>query len=522
MAKMDKRDRVYIFDTTLRDGEQSPGAALNIHEKLEIARQLDRLGVDIIEAGFPASSPGDFEAVRRVSELVQNAAVCALTRAVQKDIDSAAEALKGTQRPRIHTGLGVSDIHLQYKFRKTREQALEMGVAAVKYARNLVADVEYFMEDAGRADPNYLCQVVEAVIKAGATVINVPDTTGYTCPEEFGWLIHQLIERVPGSENVVFSVHCHNDLGMATANALAGVRNGARQIECTINGIGERAGNTSLEEVVMALHTRRDIYCLSTNIRTKEIYKASRLVSDLTGINVQPNKAIVGSNAFAHASGIHQDGFLKERTTYEIIDPKDVGITESRLVLTARSGRHALRHRLEEMGYVCSAEQFNHIYQRFLDVADKKKEVYDEDLETLVADEMRVAPEMYQLAYLHVVSGGTTVPTATIRLIRNEEVLEASGIGVGSVDAVFQTINSMAKTKHRLVDYTVKSVTGGTDALGEVTVRISDKSGQVFTGRGSSTDIIEASAKAYLQAVNKLAFRQMAKKETKATAKKKA
>ena len=515
-----KLRKVDIFDTTLRDGEQSPGASLNVESKLEIARQLARLGVDVIEAGFPISSPGDFEAVRLISQEIRTVTVCGLTRAVIKDIDVAWDALKGAEKPRIHTGLGVSDIHLQYKLRRTRDEALEMGIAAVKHARKLGAEVEYFMEDSGRADPEYVYRVVEQIIKAGARVINVPDTTGYAYPEEFGCLIRGILEHVPATDKAIIAVHCHNDLGMATANALAGVRNGAGQVECTINGIGERAGNTSLEEVVMALHTRGSFFGATTGIRTKEIFKTSRLVSDMTGILVQPNKAIVGANAFAHSSGIHQDGVLKERGTYEIIDPKDVGISESQIVLTARSGRAGLRHRLAELGYICSAEQFSHIYQRFLVVADKKKEVYDEDLETLVADEMRSAlPELYHLTYLHVVSGGTTIPTATIRLARNGDTLEASCIGVGSVDSVYRAIDSIVKTDHKLVDYSIKSVTGGTNALGEVTVRISDEKSAVYSGRGSSTDIIEASAKAYLQALNKLVHRQEATKAVQATKK---
>jgi 2-isopropylmalate synthase len=510
MAGSAKVRKVAIFDTTLRDGEQSPGAKLNTEQKLEIARQLERLKVDVIEAGFPASSPGDFEAVQVICKEIRTVTICGLTRAVQADIDSARDALRKAAHPRIHTGLGVSDVHLRYKLRKTREEALEMGVAAVRYARKFVADVEYFVEDAGRADPDYLCQVVEAVVKAGATVINVPDTTGYTYPEEWGAVIRTIRERVPNIDRAVISVHCHNDLGMATANALAGVINGAGQIECTINGIGERAGNTSLEEVVMAIATRRDLFGVTTGVRTREIYKTSRLVSDMTGIPVQPNKAIVGANAFAHSSGIHQDGFLKERTTYEIIDPRSVGIPESSIILTARSGRHGLRHRLAQLGYHVTASQFDQVYRRFLELADKKKEIYDEDLESIVADETRMVPELYHLDYMHVVSGGTTIPTATIRLKRNGETLQATEMGVGSVDAVYRTIDKLVKVPHRLVDFSVKSVTGGTDALGEVTVRLADRSGAIYTGRGSSTDIIEASAKAYLQAINKLVTRREA------------
>jgi len=506
-AKEQKR-KIAIFDTTLRDGEQSPGASLNVAEKLEIARQLEKLGVDVLEAGFPISSPGDFEAVQLISREIRGATICGLTRAVLQDIDVAHQALRQAAHPRIHTGLGVSDIHLRFKLKRSREEALELGVAAVRYARNLVPEVEYFLEDAGRADPDYLYRVVEAVIKAGATVINVPDTTGYTYPEEFGALIRGIREKVPNIGKAVLSVHCHNDLGLATANALAGVHNGAGQVECTINGIGERAGNTSLEEVVMAIATRPDLLGVTTRIRTREIYKTSRLVSDLTGIPVQPNKAIVGANAFAHSSGIHQDGVLKERTTYEIIDPRSVGIPESRIILTARSGRHGLRHRLSQLGYQVSADQFEQVYRRFLELADKKKEVYEEDLESIVADELHMVPELYHLDYMHVVSGGTTIPTATIRLTRNGEMLQATELGVGSVDAVYRTIDKLVKAPHRLIDFSVKSVTGGTDALGEVTVRLGDRSGAIYTGRGSSTDIIEASAKAYLQAINKLVARR--------------
>jgi len=510
MPGAQKVRKVAIFDTTLRDGEQSPGAKLNTEQKLQIARQLARLNVDVIEAGFPASSPGDFEAVQAVSQAIRSATICGLTRAVQQDIDAAREALRKAAHPRIHTGLGVSDVHLRYKLRRTREEAMEMGVAAVRYARNSVPEVEYFLEDAGRADQDYLCQVVEAVIKAGATVINVPDTTGYAHPEEWGALIRTIRERVPNIGKAVISVHCHNDLGMATANALAGVINGAGQVECTINGIGERAGNTALEEVVMAIATRPGLFGATTRIRTSEIYKTSRMVSDLTGIPVQPNKAIVGANAFAHSSGIHQDGVLKERTTYEIIDPRAVGIPESRIVLTARSGRHGLRHRLSQLGYQVTPGQFEQVYRRFLELADKKKEIYDEDLESVVADETRMVPELYHLDYMHVVSGGTTIPTATIRLKRNGEMLEGTEIGVGSVDAVYRTIDKLVKAPHRLIDFSVKSVTGGTDALGEVTVRLGDRSGAIYTGRGASTDIIEASAKAYLQAINKLVARREA------------
>ncbi len=507
--------RIQIFDTTLRDGEQSPGASLHIEEKLEIARQLERLGVDIIEAGFPISSPGDFEAVRRIAATVENATVCGLTRAVQKDIDVAWDALKGAKRPRIHTGLGVSESHLKHKLRKTPDEALEIGVRAVAYAKSLgCEDIEYFTEDAGRADPVYLYRVIEAVINAGATVINVPDTTGYTYPEEYGALIRGIMENVPNIDKAVVSAHCHNDLGMATANSLAAVRNGARQVECTINGIGERAGNTSLEEVVMALHTRRDYFAAETNIVTTEIYKTSRLVSNLTGILVQPNKAIVGANAFAHSSGIHQDGVLKERTTYEIIDPKDVGINESKIILSPRSGRHGVRHRLQELGHAFTDdEQFEKVYQRFLGVADKKKMVYDEDLEALATDEARQVPQTYELVQLQVTCGDQAMPTATVKLRHeNRAILLDADTGNGPVDAVYRAINRIVRVPNELIEISLQSVTEGTDAQAEVTIRV--RSGEdIYSGHAAHTDIIVAATKAYLNALNKLLNKAPARRD---------
>ncbi|MDI6711861.1 MAG: 2-isopropylmalate synthase [Anaerosomatales bacterium] len=499
-------DRVYIFDTTLRDGEQSPGASMNTEEKLEIARQLVRLGVDVIEAGFPISSPGDFESVKRVGEEVGDAVVvCGLSRAVPKDIEVAAEALKSAKRPRIHTGIGVSESHLRDKLRITREEALERAVAAVKLARKFVDDVEFYAEDAGRAEPEFLYRMVEAAIRAGATVVNIPDTTGYSYPEVFGELIRGLMEHVDGIEGVTVSVHCHNDLGMATANALAGVRAGARQVECTINGIGERAGNTALEEVVMALKARRDVFGVETGINTREIMRTSRLVSSITGIRVQPNKAIVGANAFAHSSGIHQDGVLKERTTYEIIDPAEVGAGTSRIVLTARSGRHALRHRLEELGFPLDDDEFERVYEAFLDVADKKKEVYDEDLEAIVGESERTLHETYHLQQVHVSCGEPGIPTATVELVAADgRHLIDSSHGNGPVDAVYNAINRIVQAPNDLTEFSVQSVTRGIDAIGEVTIRIRAEDGQVFTGRGAHPDIIVASAKAYTNALNRL------------------
>jgi len=499
-------EKVFIFDTTLRDGEQSPGASMNTEEKLEITRQLIRLGVDVIEAGFPVSSPGDFASVQRIAAEVGDAAVvCGLTRAVPKDIEICAAALAGAARPRIHTGIGVSESHLQDKLRISGDEAIERGVAAVKLARTFVEDVEFYAEDAGRANPAFLYRMVEAVIAAGATVVNIPDTTGYTYPEEFGSLIAGLANSVRGIETVTIAVHCHNDLGMATANALAGVKAGARQVECTINGIGERAGNTSLEEVVMAIRQRGDILGVNTGINTREIMRSSRLVSTITGIRVQPNKAIVGANAFAHSSGIHQDGVLKERSTYEIIDPVDVGAGGSAIVLTARSGRHALKHRLEELGYDLPTEEFERVHVAFLDLADKKKEVFDEDLEVLVGESERTVNEMFHLAQVHFTSGEPGIPTATVELITadGEHIIDSSH-GTGPVDAVYKAINRIVHVENELSEFSVQSVTRGIDALGEVTIRVTAADGRIFTGRGAHSDIIVASARAYTNALNRL------------------
>ena len=503
---MSAADRVFIFDTTLRDGEQSPGASMNTAEKLEIARQLVRLGVDVIEAGFPISSPGDFESVRRIAAEVGDAAVvCALSRAVPADIERAAEALEGAKRPRIHTGIGVSPSHLNDKLRIGKDEAVERAVAAVRLARAFTDDVEFYAEDAGRAEPEFLYRMVEAVVGAGATVVNIPDTTGYSYPEVFGALIGGLMQNVRGIEDVIVSVHCHNDLGLATANALAGVRAGARQIECTINGLGERAGNTAMEEVVMALKMRPDVFGVDTGINTKEFVRASRLVSSITGILVQPNKAIVGANAFAHSSGIHQDGVLKERSTYEIIDPADVGAGGSSIVLTARSGRAALRHRLAELGFAMEDAEFEKIHEAFLELADKKKEVYDEDLEALVGEAERTVGEMYHLEQVHVSCGDPGIPTATVELVTADgERLIDSSHGNGPVDAVYHAINRIVQVPNDLTEFSVQSVTRGIDAVGEVTIRVKSEDGRTFTGRGAHPDIIVASAKAYTNALNRL------------------
>jgi 2-isopropylmalate synthase len=508
------KDSIIVFDTTLRDGEQSPGAALNVNEKIEIAHALEEMGVDIIEAGFPISSPGDFRAVQRISQEIRNCTICGLTRANLKDIDAAADALRSAARPRIHTGLGVSDVHIRYKLRTTPEGALERGVEAVRYARRFVEDVQYYTEDAGRAEPGYLYRVLEAVIAAGATVVNIPDTTGYSSPEEFGALIRGIFENVPNIDKATVSVHCHNDLGMATANTLAAVRNGARQVEVTVNGIGERAGNTSMEEVVMAIQTRRDLFGLGTGIDARRIYPVSRLVSQLTGIPVQPNKAIVGTNAFAHSSGIHQDGVLKERTTYEIINPRDVGVPDSEIVLSARSGRAGLRHRLADLGYTLDQEQFEKVYERFLVVADKKKTVDTRDLEAIIADEVQTFfEETYHLEHVQVSCGDHSVPTATV-CIRgpDDEIYCDADHGTGPVDAVYRAINRVIGEPNELIEFSVQAVTEGIDAVGRVTIRIQAEEPvkengwerRVFSGRGSDMDIVVASAKAYMFALNRL------------------
>jgi len=494
--------RIIIFDTTLRDGEQVPGAKLNAVQKLEIANQLERLGVDVIEAGFPASSPGDFEAVRGIAQKVRKPIITALARTVKEDIDAVWGAIREAAHPRIHIVLGASDIHVERKLRTDRDKALTMGVEAVRYAKTLTPEIEYSTEDASRSDLDYLCRVIEAVIEAGATVVNIPDTVGYAVPAQFGKLIKELRMRVPSIDRVILSVHCHNDLGLATSNTLAAIANGAQQVEVTINGIGERAGNTSLEEVVMAIKTRQDYFGATTAIDTTAIYKTSRLVSRLMGIPVQPNKAIVGSNAFAHSSGIHQDGILKDRTTYEIIRPEDVGVAQHHLVLTARSGRHALKHRLEELGYQLSPEVFEKVHTRFLAVADRKKEISDEDLESIVDIEISKAPEVFAFENIQTVSGNQALPLSAVTLRRNGEIITDAACGNGPVDAAFRCIARIVGLEVKLQDYELKAVTQGTDALGEAAVKV-EIGGQIFSGRATSTDIIEASARAYLNAINR-------------------
>ena len=498
--------KIAIFDTTLRDGEQSPGASMNSEEKLIITRQLLRLGVDVIEAGFPVSSPGDFKSVQQIAaEVDDKAIVCALTRAVEKDIDSAAQALEHCKRPRIHTGIGVSPSHIYDKLHSTPEKILENAVAAVKYAKKYVEDVEFYAEDAGRSDYEYLAKITEAVIDAGATVVNIPDTTGYSLPEEFGRRIKYLMEHVSNVDKATISVHTHNDLGMATALAIAGVQNGATQVECTINGLGERAGNTAMEEVVMAIKMHGDELDAHTDINTREFIRASRLVSSISGFLVQPNKAIVGANAFAHSSGIHQDGVIKSRNTYEIIDPAEVGASQSSIVLSARSGRAALRHRVEQLGYKIEGESLNRLYDAFLDLADKKKEVYDEDLESLIGEHNRNQKAYYTLKSVQISCGQPLIPTATVTLLDNEDrEFVACSTGTGPVDALYKAVNEIVDIDNELSEFAVQSVTRGIDALGEVTIRVTSSDGEVFSGRGADNDIIVSSAKAYINALNRL------------------
>jgi len=496
---------IRIFDTTLRDGEQSPGASMNLEEKVMIAKQLARLGVDIIEAGFAYSSPGDFEAVRQIARQVEGPTICSLARARPEDIDRAWEALKEAPKARIHTFLSTSDIHLKHQFRMTRKEALKRAVEMVERARGYVRDVEFSPMDASRSDVTYLCEVIEAVIAAGAGTVNIPDTVGYATPQEFGQLIATIRKKVKNCKKAVISVHCHNDLGVAVANSLAAIAAGAGQVECTINGIGERAGNASLEEIVMGLRTRKDFYKADTKIRTEEISKTSRLVSQITGMVVQPNKAIVGANAFAHTSGIHQDGLLKEKSTYEIMRPESIGLGQMQLVMGKLSGRHAFRQRLEDAGYKLTDDEVNQAFERFKRLADQKKEIFEEDLEAIVSEQIRRIPERYVLKTLFVQSGTGQVPTATVELDIDGRAMKQTGTGDGPVDAAYRTIAAMTGTKSRLLQYVVKAITGGTDAQGEVSVRV-EEAGKTTSGNGADTDIIVASAKAYLNALNKLAY----------------
>ncbi len=503
-------EKVYIFDTTLRDGEQSPGASLNIKEKLQIAKQLAKLKVDIIEAGFPVSSKGNAEAVNLIAKEVKGPIICGLARATKKDIDIAYNALKPAKKYCIHVFLATSKIHMKYKLRKAKDEILKSAVKAVKYANKYSDIVEFSPEDASRTDPDFLVKVVSEVINAGADVINIPDTVGYTVPDEFGSLICKLKQEVPNISKAIISVHCHNDLGLGVANSLAALVNGARQVECTINGIGERAGNAALEEIVMSILTRKDFFNFKTDIKTSQLYKTSKLVSKLTGIKVQPNKAIIGENAFSHESGIHQDGVLKERTTYEIMDPKTVGFEESKLVLGKLSGRHAFKEKLQKMGFDLNKEELDKAFRRFKNLADKKRYIFDEDLISIIEEEIIQISKTWVLDYIHTSSGNNTIPTATVRLKKQGKILQDAASGDGPVDACYKTIDRITGTKCELLSYDLNAVTGGKDALGEVTAKI--KSGKmVVTGKGTSTDIIEASAKAYLDAINRLRYRKVNK-----------
>ncbi|MGA2677819.1 MAG: 2-isopropylmalate synthase [Sedimentisphaerales bacterium] len=504
------QDKVIIFDTTLRDGEQAPGASLSVAEKLEIAQQLALLGVDVIEAGFPVSSPAQFDATKLIAEQVKNSTICGLARAHEADIASAGKALAPAKKRRIHTFIATSPIHMKHKLNKTPAEVLKMAVAAVKLAKTFTDDVEFSPEDACRSEMPFLIEILTAVIEAGATTLNIPDTVGYVLPYEYGQIIAQLVAGVPGIDKTVISTHCHNDLGQAVANSLAGVRNGARQVECSINGLGERAGNAALEEVVMAIHTRPDFFTkaaggkpVTTGIRTTEIYRTSQLVSRLTGFVIQPNKAIVGANAFAHESGVHVDGVLKERKTYEIMTPETIGLAGSRMVLGRHTGRHGFTDHCKKLGYKLSKDEVEHAYNRFLQVADKKKEVFDEDLVAIIDDEVRAVEHTFTLEYLRVLIETGNAPTASVKIKTKGEVKEAQADGDGPVDAAYNAIREATGFSPKLESYSIRAVTSGKEALGEATVKIKTD-GRTFVGRGISTDIIEASAKAYIDAINRM------------------
>jgi 2-isopropylmalate synthase len=502
---MSKSKLIRIFDTTLRDGEQSPGASMNIEEKLRIAHQLEKMNVDVIEAGFPIASDGDFEAVRKVAQTIKGPQISGLCRANDKDIDRAWEALKyAGERGRIHTFIATSDIHMKYKLKMNDEQVVAAAVQAVKRAAGYTPNVEFSAEDAVRTRLPFLAKVVEAVIAAGAKVVNIPDTVGYTIPFEYFNIIKYLKDHVPNIEKAILSVHCHNDLGLAVANSLAAVQAGAEQVECTVNGIGERAGNCSLEEVVMALRTRHDILPFTTNVATEHIYAASRLLSTITGIVVQPNKAIVGANAFAHEAGIHQHGVLMEKSTYEIMTPESIGLTQNKLVLGKHSGRHAFIDRLKELGYDLGKDDIEKAFVRFKALADQKKEIFDEDLDAIIADEIIRMPERFRLRQMNVSSGSFAAPTATVELEVDGRVKKTAVIGDGPVDATFKAIKKLTKSSCRLLQFSVGSITGGTDAQGECTVRLEEEGREVL-GQGAHPDIIVASAKAYINALNKMA-----------------
>jgi 2-isopropylmalate synthase len=506
-------DKVFVFDTTLRDGEQAAGTRLGSREKLTVAKQLARLKVDVIEAGYPSSSPEDFAAVELIAQEIDGPVICALSRAVPVDIEACGRAIRQAKRARIHTGIGVSDIHIMGKFRdekygrtigEKKVTMIRMAIDAVKLARQYADDVEFYAEDSGRSDPAYLFEMLEAVVDAGATVLNIPDTTGYAVPEQYGALIRSIKEKVKNIDRATISVHCHDDLGLAVANSLAGILNGARQIEGTINGIGERAGNAAIEEVVMSLRTRADYFGVHSDVDAREFCRTSKLVSEMLGMTVPGNKAVVGANAFSHSSGIHVDGFLKQRETYEIMRPEDVGFSASKVVLTARTGRAGLRDRLEKIGFSLSQEELDQTYERFLSVADKKQEVFDEDLAAIVRDEIHETQDTYHLDYMHIYSGTSAIPTATVRVRVNGESREGAAIGDGPVDALCKAISTVTKSSAKLERYEIRALTSGTEAMGEVTAHLED-AGRRVIGRGASTDVIEASAKAYIDGLNKLA-----------------
>jgi 2-isopropylmalate synthase len=498
-------ERVKIFDTTLRDGEQSPGASMNTNEKLRLAGQLEKLGVDIIEAGFPAASEGDFEAVAEIANRLKTCEIAGLARTSKEDIDQAWGAVKHAAKPRIHTFIATSDLHLKYKLKMNREEVLSTAVEAVKYAKTLTDNVEFSAEDGSRSDRDYLCKVFGAAIEAGATTVNLPDTVGYAIPEEFAGLAKYVMDHTPNIHKATLSVHCHNDLGLATANTIAAINAGARQAEVTINGIGERAGNTSMEEVVMALHTRQNLMPFVTGIQTEHIYPTSRLVSMITGIMVQPNKAIVGANAFAHEAGIHQDGVLKNPMTYEIMKPETIGLSKNQLVLGKHSGRHALHTHLKGLGYDLSEEELKTVFKQFKNLADRKKHVMDEDLEALVTEGVLRSAEIFSLEYLHVTCGTTVMPMASVKLSINGRSVKGANYGNGPIDSAFNTIAQLTGANAELLRFTVSALTGGTDAQGEVTVRLREN-GLVALGRGSDPDIITASAKAYINGLNRLEY----------------
>ncbi len=498
-------DQVIIFDTTLRDGEQSPGASMNTAEKLRLAIKLEKLGIDVIEAGFPAASEGDFEAVSRISEEIRGCEIAGLARTSIEDIDRAWAAISNAAKPRIHTFIATSDIHMKYKLNMSREDVIASAVKAVKHAKSFTDNVEFSAEDGSRSDRDFLCDIFEATINAGATTVNLPDTVGYAIPQEFAELVGYVKKNTPNMNKAILSVHCHNDLGLATANTLAAITAGARQVEVTLNGIGERAGNTSLEEVVMSLKTRPNFFPMNTNIDTKRIHPTSRLVSMITGIIVQPNKAIVGANAFAHEAGIHQDGVLKNPMTYEIMQPESVGLSSNKLVLGKHSGRHALKSHLKEMGYDLSEDELKTVFTQFKILADKKKHVHDEDLEALITEGILQITDIFSLEYLHVSSGTTVHPTASVALSINGRSVKGTAYGNGPIDSAFNAIADLTGTESELLRFSVSALTGGTDAQGEVTVRLGEK-GIIALGRGADADIITASAKAYLNGLNRLEY----------------